>query len=81
MGKVVMVRFDSNVLLGEKQDKMFISALSTIKYLHEAGAMVILMSSWSVKTNSNLLSADFVSGMSQLFDQFATSNGLRIMTL
>ncbi|KVI09509.1 Phosphoglycerate kinase [Cynara cardunculus var. scolymus] len=64
MGKVVMVRFDSNVLLGEKQDqqaKVFISALSTIKYLHEAGAKVILMSSWSVKTNSKLLSAESVS--------------------
>ncbi|GJV88475.1 phosphoglycerate kinase, cytosolic-like protein isoform X1 [Tanacetum coccineum] len=64
MGKVVLVRFDSNVLLGEKQDKqanIFISALSTINYLHEAGAKVILISSWSVKTNSKLHSPDSVS--------------------
>ncbi|XP_071706371.1 phosphoglycerate kinase, cytosolic-like isoform X2 [Rutidosis leptorrhynchoides] len=54
-GKVVLVRFDSNVLLREKQDrhaKMFIAACSTIKYVHEAGAKVILMSSWSSKTYS-----------------------------
>ena len=67
MGKVVLVRFDSNVLLGEKQDKqakLFISALSTIKYVHEAGAKVILISSWSVKsTNSKLHSPDSISGM------------------
>nr|GEV87561.1 phosphoglycerate kinase, cytosolic-like isoform X1 [Tanacetum cinerariifolium] len=64
MGKVVLVRFDSNVVLGEKQDKqanIFISALSTINYLHEAGAKVILISSWSVKTNSKLHSPDSVS--------------------
>ncbi|PWA42220.1 phosphoglycerate kinase [Artemisia annua] len=64
MGKVVLVRFDSNVLLGEKQDKhakVFISGLSTIKYLHEAGAKVILISSWSVKTNSKLHSPDSIS--------------------
>ncbi|XP_024985810.1 phosphoglycerate kinase, cytosolic-like isoform X2 [Cynara cardunculus var. scolymus] len=45
----------------DQQAKVFISALSTIKYLHEAGAKVILMSSWSVKTNSKLLSAESVS--------------------
>ncbi|KAL8210552.1 hypothetical protein R6Q57_004989 [Mikania cordata] len=63
-GKVVMVRFDSNVLLGEKQNqqaKLFMNSVLTIKYLHEAGAKVILASSWSVKTNSNLHSADSVS--------------------
>lgn len=61
-----MVRFDSNVLLGEKQDqqaKLFVDAVLTIKYLHEAGAKVILISSWSVKTNSKLNSEDSVSGM------------------
>ncbi|KAJ0771429.1 putative phosphoglycerate kinase [Helianthus annuus] len=64
IGKVVIVRFDSNVLLVEKQDqqaKLFDSAVLTIKYLHEAGAKVILVSSWSMKTNSKLLSADSVS--------------------
>ncbi|KAI3792703.1 hypothetical protein L2E82_06591 [Cichorium intybus] len=63
-GKVVMVRFDSNILLGEKQNqqsKTFITALSTIKYLHESGAKVILISSWSIKTNSNLHSLDYIS--------------------
>ncbi|XP_023767806.1 phosphoglycerate kinase, cytosolic isoform X2 [Lactuca sativa] len=63
-GKIVMVRFDSNILLEENQNKnskTFISALSTIKYLHEAGATVILISSWSTKTNSNLDSLDSVS--------------------
>ncbi|KAL8241286.1 hypothetical protein R6Q59_014641 [Mikania micrantha] len=63
-GKLAMVRFDSNVLLGEKQNqqaKIFINSVLTIKYLHEAGAKVILVSSWSAKTNSNLHSADSVS--------------------
>ncbi|KAI3721624.1 hypothetical protein L2E82_32641 [Cichorium intybus] len=63
-GKVVMVRFDSNILLGEKQNqqsKTFITALSTIKYLHESGAKVILISSWSIKTNSNVHSLDSLS--------------------
>ncbi|KAK9051537.1 hypothetical protein SSX86_028164 [Deinandra increscens subsp. villosa] len=64
-GKVVMVRFDSNVLLGEKQDqqaRLFINAVLTIKYLHEAGAAkVMLISSWSRKTNSKLHSEDSVS--------------------
>ncbi|KAL4576613.1 hypothetical protein LXL04_012709 [Taraxacum kok-saghyz] len=53
--KLVMVRFDSNILLGENQNpeaKIFTTALSTIKYLHESGANVILISSWSSKTNS-----------------------------
>nr|XP_043632560.1 phosphoglycerate kinase, cytosolic-like [Erigeron canadensis] len=64
MGKVVMVRFDSNVLLAEKQDQhaqVFVTAVSTIKYLHEAGAKVVLVSSWSLKTNSKLHSVDSVS--------------------
>lgn len=59
-----MIRFDSNILLGEKQDqqsKTFITALSTIKYLHESGANIILTSNWSVKTNPNLHSLDSVS--------------------
>ncbi|KAK1421147.1 hypothetical protein QVD17_23274 [Tagetes erecta] len=63
-GKVVMVRFDSNVLLGEKQDqqaKLFDNAVLTIKYLHEAGAKMILVSSWPVKTNSKLHSSASVS--------------------
>ncbi|XP_076899754.1 phosphoglycerate kinase, cytosolic-like isoform X2 [Bidens hawaiensis] len=63
-GKVVMVRFDSNILLKENQDqqaKSFVSAVKTVKYLHESGAKVILISSWSVKTNSNLHSTDSVS--------------------
>ncbi|XP_076957670.1 phosphoglycerate kinase, cytosolic-like [Bidens hawaiensis] len=62
-GKVVMVRFDSSILFGKNQDqdaKSFVSAVKTIKYLHKADAKVILISSWSVKTNSNLHSTDSV---------------------
>ncbi|XP_031395953.1 uncharacterized protein LOC116207206 isoform X2 [Punica granatum] len=54
-GKVVMVRFDSTVLLQEDHDWRSISfsnALFTIKYLLEARARVILVSDWKEKTDS-----------------------------
>ena len=53
--KVVLLRFDSTILLGEEVDKIAQSAsnaLLTIKYLHEAGAKVFLVSDWSVKNKS-----------------------------
>ncbi|KAK8337222.1 hypothetical protein V6Z12_A09G170300 [Gossypium hirsutum] len=58
-----MVRFDSTILLGEKLDLSSQSAskaLYTIKYLHECGAKVILMSEWSRKINPKLLDAQAV---------------------
>jgi phosphoglycerate kinase len=49
-GKVVMVRFDSNILLKQEcnqKNQSDFNALLTIKYLHEAGAKVILVSDWT----------------------------------
>ncbi|XP_019442814.1 PREDICTED: uncharacterized protein LOC109347421 isoform X1 [Lupinus angustifolius] len=49
--KVVMVRFDSNILLKQESNQTTPSgfnALFTIKYLYEAGAKVILVSDWNV---------------------------------
>ncbi|XP_052723585.1 phosphoglycerate kinase, chloroplastic isoform X7 [Vigna angularis] len=50
-GKVVMVRFDSNILVKRECDKKNESdsnAVYTIKYLHKAGANVILVSDWNM---------------------------------
>ncbi|KAI9153761.1 hypothetical protein LWI28_016164 [Acer negundo] len=61
--KVVMVRFDSTILLGEELDQssqLVSEALFTIKYLHEAGAKLILASDWSSKINSTLVDAESV---------------------
>ncbi|XP_062117295.1 uncharacterized protein LOC133831128 isoform X2 [Humulus lupulus] len=55
--KVVLVRFDSTILLQEEADHIAQSpsnALYTIRYLHEAGAIVILVSDWSVRNNLKL---------------------------
>ncbi|KAH1090215.1 hypothetical protein J1N35_017472 [Gossypium stocksii] len=63
VAKVVMVRFDSTILLGEKLDLSSQSAskaLHTIKYLHECRAKVILVSEWSRKINPKLLDAQAV---------------------
>ncbi|XP_073066674.1 uncharacterized protein [Primulina eburnea] len=61
-GKVVMVRFDSIVLLHEKEDQSPpANALYTIKYLYEAGARVIMVGSWSETTNSSLPSGAYPS--------------------
>ncbi|GMH09824.1 hypothetical protein Nepgr_011665 [Nepenthes gracilis] len=71
--KVVMVRFDSSILLQELLDKhipSISSALFTIQYLYEAGAKVILISDWIAKGNSKLLLVDdvaeFLSSLLQL---------------
>ncbi|KAK6231637.1 hypothetical protein SCA6_001710 [Theobroma cacao] len=61
--KVVMVRFDSTIFLGEKLDwssQSALRALYTIKFLHESGAKVILVSAWSTKINPKLLAAEAV---------------------
>ncbi|KAI5561014.1 hypothetical protein BDE02_16G084200 [Populus trichocarpa] len=67
VGKVVMVRFDStNLLREEEQDQSsqsVSSAVFTIKYLHEAGAKIILVSDWRKKTNSQLHDAETVADM------------------
>lgn len=66
VAKVVMVSFDSTSLLGEKLDLSSQSAsksLYTIKYLHECGAKVILVSEWSRKINPKLLDAQVVAGI------------------
>ncbi|GMN39195.1 hypothetical protein TIFTF001_008410 [Ficus carica] len=47
--------FDSTILLGDEAEQIARSApnaLLTIKYLHEAGAKVILVSDWSLKNKS-----------------------------
>ncbi|EOY07891.1 Phosphoglycerate kinase isoform 2 [Theobroma cacao] len=58
-----MVRFDSTIFLGEKLDwssQSALRALYTIKFLHESGAKVILVSAWSTKINPKLLAAEVV---------------------
>lgn len=66
VAKVVLVRFDSSVLLGEELDpssRSVSNALFTIRYLLEVGARVILLSDWSRKNNSEILSVESVAGM------------------
>lgn len=63
--KVVMVRFDSTMLLREEMDQQtreVSNALFTIKYLYEAGAKIILASDWSVTSNPKLVLAESVAG-------------------
>ncbi|PIN05213.1 Phosphoglycerate kinase [Handroanthus impetiginosus] len=72
--KVVMVRFDTMIILqGMKEHQSSPeNAFSTIKYLYEAGAKVILVGSWSENANSRFSSeacpstesvSDFLSSM------------------
>ncbi|XP_021660736.2 uncharacterized protein LOC110650181 isoform X2 [Hevea brasiliensis] len=59
--KVVMVRFDSAILLREELDQRpqsVFNAISTIKYIYAHGAKVILVSNWRRKYNSMLLDAE-----------------------
>ena len=61
-----MVRFDSAILLKEEVDKSsqsVSSAIITIKYLHESGAKIILVSDWKRKVNSKLLDAESAAGI------------------
>ncbi|XP_021897307.1 uncharacterized protein LOC110814219 isoform X2 [Carica papaya] len=56
--KVVMVRFDSTILLEKELEwnsKSVSKALYTIKYLLEARAKIILVSDWSEKITSKLV--------------------------
>jgi len=62
-GKVVMVRFDSNILVKRECDRKNQSdsnAVYTIKYLHKSGAKVILVSDWNMNTPE--LHTDSVTG-------------------
>ncbi|KAJ4970239.1 hypothetical protein NE237_003338 [Protea cynaroides] len=72
-GKVVMVRFDSNILLREAlylKSPSVNRAAFTIKYLYEAGAKVILASDWAGSGTPVHLSeksvADYLSSILQL---------------
>ncbi|MCD7462255.1 hypothetical protein HAX54_048132 [Datura stramonium] len=62
IGKVVMVRLDLTILLRKqkKQQSPAARVISTIKYLHEAGAKLILISSWSLRADSLLLKLEYV---------------------
>ena len=63
--KVVLVRFDSTILVQEEAGQTAQSAsnaLFTIKYLHEAGAKVILVSGWSVRNNLKLFDSVSIAG-------------------
>lgn len=65
LGKVVMVRFDSAVLLLENHDwrsQSFSNAVFTIKYLLEARARVLLVSNWN-KMNSRFHDLESVAGI------------------
>ncbi|XP_057549345.1 uncharacterized protein LOC130827599 isoform X4 [Amaranthus tricolor] len=71
--KVVMVRFDSSILLNQKLGQfssITSNAFFTIRYLCEAGAKVVLISSWNVKSDSKILSeaavADILTSALQL---------------
>lgn len=68
IGKVVMVRFDSTILLSKELNQMspsFSGAVSTIKYLYNCGAKVTLVSNWSDILDADSV-ADFLSGVLQL---------------
>ncbi|XP_034218768.1 phosphoglycerate kinase-like isoform X2 [Prunus dulcis] len=62
VAKVVLVRFDSTLLLREQGEEQRFqpNALFTITYLHQSGAKVVLVSDWSVKTNPRLFVAQSV---------------------
>lgn len=51
--KVVMVRFDTMILLNGMNEHRSLpaNALSSIKYLYESGAKIILVGSWNENIN------------------------------
>ncbi|KAJ0967322.1 hypothetical protein J5N97_024239 [Dioscorea zingiberensis] len=71
-GEVVIVRFDSALLLEEAEIKSSLAhkAFSTIRYLYNAGAKIILVSSWGLSSDSITLStksfADYLSAVLQM---------------
>lgn len=62
IGKVVMVRLDLTILLREqkKQQSPAAGVIATIKFLHKAGAKLILISSWSLRADSQLLELEYI---------------------
>ncbi|CAA6655528.1 unnamed protein product [Spirodela intermedia] len=60
-GEVVAVRLDSTLIHNTSplNDGSANKALHTIKYLHDAGAKVLLLSSWDYSSNPDLLSIDY----------------------
>ncbi|PRQ43595.1 putative phosphoglycerate kinase [Rosa chinensis] len=69
--KVALVRFDSTLLLQEqeKEQRFQSNAVFTIKYLHQSGAKVVLVSDWSAKTNPKVFAAQSVAGfLSSILD-------------
>ncbi|XP_016899748.2 phosphoglycerate kinase, cytosolic-like isoform X1 [Cucumis melo] len=72
-GKVVMVRFDSTLLLLEEMDlrtNSMKNAVFTIKYLHKYGAKVILATNWNTNSAARHLDiksvVDYLSSVLQL---------------
>uniref|UniRef100_A0A2P2J2F4 Phosphoglycerate kinase n=2 Tax=Rhizophora mucronata TaxID=61149 RepID=A0A2P2J2F4_RHIMU len=66
MSKVVMVRFDSTVLLGEEWgpcSQSFCNAVYTIRHLREGGARVVITSDWSNRTRSKLVDVQSVANI------------------
>lgn len=64
-GEVVLVRFESGVLLrggSNVGDESLEKAVCTINYLCGAGCKVLLASSWEKDSNGNCLSTQFVAG-------------------
>ncbi|KAM5559759.1 phosphoglycerate kinase [Rosa sericea] len=61
--KVVLVRFDSTLLLQEQEQRFQCNAVFTIKYLQQSGAKVVLVSDWSAKTNPKVFAAQSVADL------------------
>lgn len=60
-----MVRLDLTILLREqkKQQSPAAGVIATIKFLHKAGAKLILISSWSLRADSQLLELEYIAGL------------------
>lgn len=69
LGKVVIVRFDSALLLQEHHDwrsQSFSNAVFTIRYLLEARARILLASDWNKKIDSRFHDLKSVAGRNLL---------------